>query len=59
MGTAAAALVNQGHYGVMVAARGEGTEPVPLDEVVGKRKVVPLDHPWLESARSVNTCLGD
>jgi 6-phosphofructokinase 1 len=59
LGTAAAALINKGHYGVMVAARGEGTEPVPLDEVVGKRKVVPLDHPWVEAARSVNTCLGD
>jgi 6-phosphofructokinase len=59
LGTAAAALVNQGHYGVMVAARGEDTEPVPLGEVVGKRKVVPIDHPWVEAARSVNTCLGD
>ncbi len=59
LGTAAATLVNQGHYGVMVAARGEGSEPVPLGEVVGKRKVVPIDHPWIEAARSVNTCLGD
>ncbi len=59
LGTAAATLVNQGHYGVMVAARGEGSEAVPLGEVVGKRKVVPIDHPWIEAARSVNTCLGD
>ncbi len=59
LGTAAAALINDGVYGVMVAARGEGTKPVPLGDVVGKRKVVPLDHPWLESARSVGTCLGD
>jgi ATP-dependent phosphofructokinase / diphosphate-dependent phosphofructokinase len=59
LGTAAAALINQGHYGVMVAACGDGTEPVPLGDVVGKRKVVPVDHPWLEAARSVGTCLGD
>jgi len=59
LGTACAALIDQGTYGVMVAARGDGTEPVPLDQVVGKRKNVPLDHPWLESARNVGTSLGD
>ena len=32
---------------------------LPLEEVVGKRKTVPLDHPWLESARAVGTNLGD
>jgi hypothetical protein len=26
---------------------------------IGKRRTVPLDHAWIESARSVNTCLGD
>lgn len=59
LGTACAALIEQGIYGVMVAARGEGTEPVPLEEVAGKRKTVPQDHPWVESARRVGTCLGD
>ena len=42
----------------MVAARGDRTESVPLAEVVGKRKIVPLDHPWLESARTIGICLG-
>jgi 6-phosphofructokinase len=59
LGTACAQLIQEGHYGVMVAARGEGTEPVPLEDIVGKRKTVPLDHPWLESARAVGTNLGD
>ncbi len=59
LGTACAQLIHEGRYGVMVAARGEGTEPVPLEEVVGKLKTVPLDHPWLESARAVGTNLGD
>jgi 6-phosphofructokinase 1 len=59
LGTACAALIDQGTYGVMVAARGDSTEPVPLDQVVGRRKNVPLDHPWLDSARSVGTSLGD
>jgi ATP-dependent phosphofructokinase / diphosphate-dependent phosphofructokinase len=59
LGTAAAELINRDVYGVMVAARGDGAEPVPLEQVVGKRRTVPLDHAWIESARSVNTCLGD
>jgi 6-phosphofructokinase len=59
LGTAAAELISRDVYGVMVAARDDGAEPVPLDRVVGKRRTVPLDHPWIESARSVNTCLGD
>ena len=59
LGTACADLIHDGVFGVMVAARGEGTEPVPLEKVAGKRKTVPLDHPWIESARRVGTCFGD
>ncbi len=59
LGTACADLIHAGKFGVMVAARGEGTEPVPLDQVAGKRKSVPRDHSWIESARRVGTCLGD
>lgn len=59
LGTACADLINDGEFGVMVAARGDGTEPVPLEKVAGKRKTVPLDHPWVTSARLVGTCLGD
>jgi ATP-dependent phosphofructokinase / diphosphate-dependent phosphofructokinase len=59
LGTAGADLIREGVFGVMVAARGEGTEPVPLDQVAGKRKPVPLDHPWVLAARHVGTCLGD
>ncbi len=59
LGTACADLVAKQKFGVMVAARGEGTKPVPLEEVVGKRKTVPLDHPWVEAARALGTCLGD
>lgn len=59
LGTACADLINQGEFGVMVAARGDGVKPVPLKDVVGKRKTVPLDHDWISSARSVHTCFGD
>jgi 6-phosphofructokinase len=59
LGTACADLLHQGVFGVMVAARGDGAEPVPLEQVVGRRKTVPMDHPWIRAARNVGVCLGD
>lgn len=59
LGSACAALIAEGVHGVMVAAQGEGVQPVPLEEVAGQRKLVPADHPWVESARRVGTCFGD
>jgi ATP-dependent phosphofructokinase / diphosphate-dependent phosphofructokinase len=58
LGTAGAALINEGVFGVMVAARGDRAEPVPLAEVVGRRKTVPLDHPWIQCARDIGVSLG-
>jgi 6-phosphofructokinase 1 len=59
LGSAAADLIAEGVFGVMVAARGDGFEPVPLEKVAGKRKIVPVDHSWVKTARNVGTCLGD
>ncbi len=59
LGTACARFLSEENYGIMVAASGDGVKPVPLEEVAGKRKVIPANHPWLESARDVGTCLGD
>jgi len=59
LGTACAELIERGHYGVMVGVRGDGTEAVPLEKVAGKRKIVPHNHPWIQSARHVGANLGD
>jgi 6-phosphofructokinase 1 len=59
LGSACADLIQQEVSGVMVAARGEGTQAVPLEQVAGNKKLVPLDHPWIECARRVGTNLGD
>jgi 6-phosphofructokinase 1 len=59
LGGACADLIYERNFGVMVAARGEGAQPVPLEEVAGQRKELPLDHPWIKCARAVGTCLGD
>ncbi|MCD4686394.1 MAG: 6-phosphofructokinase [Anaerolineae bacterium] len=59
LGSACTDYIDQGRFGVMVAARRDGTEAVPLEEVAGNRKTVPLDHPWLISARRIGTNMGD
>jgi 6-phosphofructokinase 1 len=59
LGTACTEYLKKGIFGVMVAAKGETTETVPLEKVAGAKKLVPLDHDWIKSARSVGTCLGD
>ena len=59
LGVRAAELVNEGTFGVMVAARGEDAVAVPLDKVAGHRKEVPADHPWVQTARRLGVCFGD
>lgn len=59
IGTAAAHHVAKGEFGIMVAARGEDTAPVPLSEVAGNLKLVPLDHEWIQTARKLGTGLGE
>lgn len=59
LGTACAKLLKEQQFGVMVAARGDSYEPVPIDNVAGKNKLVPVDHPWILSARDVGTNFGD
>lgn len=59
LGTAAADAVARGETGVMIASRNGRAVPVPLQEVAGRRKTVPLDHAWIEAARRLEVCLGD
>ena len=59
LGTACAHLIQDGTYGVMVAARGDGVEAVSLEKVVDRRKNVPIDHPWVQTARDLGVSLGD
>jgi 6-phosphofructokinase 1 len=59
LGVACAHAIDAGESGVMIAARGEDVKAVPLSEVVGKRKTVPLDHSWVRTARTIGVSLGD
>jgi hypothetical protein len=43
----------------MIGVRGGAPIAVDLAEVAGKRRVVPLDHPLVQTLRRLNICLGD
>ena len=59
LGTHCVRILSQEHYGVMLSVQGRQILPVPLEEVAGKKKLVPLDHALVQSARDVGTCFGD
>ena len=58
LGTAAAEALARGEYNKMVAMHGDRCVMVPLEDVAGKKKTVPPDHPWIATARRVGTCVG-
>jgi len=59
LGTKAGELLAARHFNCLVAVKGNRCEPVPLSKVAGKKRIVPTDHPWIQTARLVETCLGD
>jgi len=59
LGSACADYIAQDVSGVMVACHNGKTVAIPLEQVAGQRKLVPLDHPWVMAARRVGTNLGD
>jgi 6-phosphofructokinase len=59
LGTACLRFIAEENYGIMVAIHDGDVVAVPLDQVVGKHKPIPLTHPWIHSARMVGTSLGD
>ena len=59
LGTRCAQALNERLYGVLLAMQSGEVRPVPLEEVAGKKKLVPPDHPLVESARRVGTSFGD
>ncbi len=58
-GVKAAELCHSGVGGVMVAVRGNDIVTVPLSDVGGKMRLVNPDHPLINVARGVGTCLGN
>lgn len=58
-GAAAVRGLEQGETGVMVALAIEGVRYVPLAEVAGRMKAVPLDGDTVQTARDLGICMGD
>lgn len=58
LGSACTCAIRRGHFGVMVGLQDGISKLVPLEQIVGQRKTVPVDHPWVESAIRVGVSLG-
>ena len=58
-GGKAVELVLRGQFGKMVANHPPELVPVPLGEVVGRIKQVPLDYDLLQTARMMGVSFGD
>ena len=59
LGTTCVNLIHQGTFGVMVGIHGGQVLPIPLNQMTGGHKLIPLDHPWIHSARQVGVSFGD
>ncbi len=58
-GAAAAKLIKNGKYGNMVGLQNNRIVPVPLSEVAGKLKKIPVDCDLIDTAREVGISFGD
>jgi 6-phosphofructokinase 1 len=58
-GGAATQLLLNGQYGKMVANHPPDIVPIPLGEVVGRTKTVPLDYDLFLTARALGVSFGD
>ena len=58
-GGKAVELLMRGVFGRMVANNPPDIVPIPLSDVVGKIKTVPLDYDLLKTARAIGVALGD
>jgi len=58
-GVAAADFLAQGNFGKLVALQKNKIVGVPLEQIAGKVKNIPLDHEMLLAGRSLGTSFGD
>jgi phosphofructokinase-like protein len=58
-GAAAVRALDEGMSGVMVSLSHPNVDYVPLSEVAGRMKAVPLDGDTIQTARDLGICLGD
>lgn len=59
LGTKIVDMLGNKEFGYMAAFKNNALVSVPLQEAAQGPRTVPLDHPLIQSARSVDTCFGD
>ena len=52
-------MIRDGKFGNMAAIQNDKIVPVPLKEVAGKLKTVPVDCELIQTARELGLSLGD
>ncbi|MCP4552278.1 MAG: 6-phosphofructokinase [Bacteroidetes bacterium] len=58
-GSYAAELIAKDNYGLMVSKIGDNISSIPLHEVGGNLRTVPIDHSLIKKARGLGICMGD
>jgi len=59
LGARAVDMIEDNDFGSMVGVKGNSFVTVSLKEVSKGPKLVPLNHPMIKAARSLETCFGD
>jgi 6-phosphofructokinase 1 len=59
LGITAGISILKGEFGIMVTYQNGKYSTIPLKEVAGKKKIVPMDDQLIISARNLDICLGD
>jgi len=58
-GASAVELIAQQKFGQMVNLAGNQISSIPLSEVGGKLRLVPMDLPLIQKTRRMGVCFGD
>jgi 6-phosphofructokinase 1 len=58
-GAYAVELIAEGRFGMMVSLRNDGIMAIPLKDVGGKLRTVPLNHTLIEKANRMGVCFGN
>ncbi|MFH0810212.1 MAG: ATP-dependent 6-phosphofructokinase [Pseudomonadota bacterium] len=58
-GVAACDLLSEGRFGEMVCLKGDSISSVPILDVAGEPRLVPLDHPLVRAARKLGVCFAE
>jgi len=58
-GAAAVRMIEEGRFGSMVALDPPEVKAVPLEQVIGQTRTVPLGGDTIQTARDIGICFGD